>query len=79
MITARNLRDRLNAQPFKPFRLCLTDGKKFDITNHDMAWVKEGAIEIGIDLNRAGFAVHTAECAILHITRVEDIPTTKAA
>jgi hypothetical protein len=79
MITARNLRDRLNAQPFKPFRLRLSDGKSFDIINHDMAWVKEGAIEIGIELNRQGFAVHTAECAILHITRVEDIARDKAA
>jgi len=69
----------MNSAPFKPFRLCLTDGKTFDITNHDMAWVKAGAIKIGIELNREGFAVHTEECSILHITRVEDIPTPKAA
>lgn len=68
----------MKTQPFRPFRLCLTDGKTFDITNHDMAWVKEGVIEIGIELNREGFAVHTADCAILHITRIEDIPATKA-
>jgi hypothetical protein len=30
-------------------------------------------------LNREGFAVHTAECSILHITRVEDIPNGKPA
>jgi hypothetical protein len=70
---------RLNAQPFKPFRLCLSDGKSFDIINHDMAWVKEGAIEIGVELNREGFAVHTAEYSILHITRLEDVATDKAA
>ena len=79
MITARNLRDRMNAQPFKPFRLCLGDGKTFDIVNHDMAWVKEGAIEVGIELSREGFAIQIAECAILHITRLEDIPANKAA
>ena len=79
MITARALRERMNSHPFKPFRVRFSDGKSFDITNHDMAWVKEGVIEIGIELNAEGFAVHAAECSILHITRVEDIPTAQAA
>ena len=69
----------MQAQPFKPFRVCLSDGKAFNVTNHDTAWVKEGVIEIGIELNSEGFAVHTAECAILHITRIEDIPAAQAA
>jgi len=69
----------MNAQPFKPFRLCLSDGKTFDITNHDMAWVKSSSIVVGIELDARGFAEHTAECAILHITRIEDIPTAQAA
>jgi hypothetical protein len=69
----------MEAQPFKPFRICLSDGKTFEVTNHDMAWVKEGVIEIGIELNPEGFAVHTADCAILHITRIEDIPAARAA
>jgi hypothetical protein len=38
MITAIELKERMHAQPFKPFRLCLSDGKKYDINNHDMAW-----------------------------------------
>jgi hypothetical protein len=79
MINAPILRERMNAQPFKPFRLCMSDGKTFDITNHDMAWVKAGTIEVGIELNARGFAQYTAECAILHITRIEDIPTAQAA
>lgn len=69
----------MNAQPFRPFRLCLSDGKTFDITDHDMAWVKAVTIEIGIELNAAGLAVNTAECAILHITSIEDVPTEQAA
>jgi len=57
----------------------MSDGKSFNVSNQDMAWVKEGVIEVGVELNAEGFAVHTAECAILHITRLEDIPTAKAA
>jgi len=79
MITARTLRERMNAQPFKPFRVCLSDGKTFDITNHDIAFVKATTVEIGVELDAQGFAEHCAECAILHITRLEDIPAAQAA
>jgi hypothetical protein len=79
MMTARILRERMNAQPFKPFRVCLSDGKAFDIPNHDVAFVKEGMIEIGVELNTEGFAIHCVECAILHITRIEELVPAKAA
>ncbi len=79
MVTARTLRDRMNAQPFRPFRICLSDGKSFDIADHDVAFVKASTIEIGVELDAQGFADHCAECAILHITRLEDLATAKAA
>ena len=69
----------MNTQPFKPFRICLSDGKAFDITNHDRAFVKSSTVEFGTELDAQGFAEHCAECAILHITRLEDIPAAKAA
>jgi hypothetical protein len=79
MITANILRERMNAQPFQPFRICLSDGKFFDITNHDIAWVKSATVVIGVALDAKGFAENCAECSILHITRLEDIPSAKAA
>jgi hypothetical protein len=69
----------MDAQPFKHFRICLSDGKSFNITNHDIAFVKSNTIKIGIGLDAHGFAEYCAECAFIHITRVEDIPSTKAA
>lgn len=63
MINARVLKERMDAQPFKPFRVCMSDGKSFDITNYDIAFVKANTVEIGIELNARGFAEHCAECA----------------
>ncbi|HEY3854877.1 MAG TPA: hypothetical protein VGO67_10830 [Verrucomicrobiae bacterium] len=79
VINARVLKERMDAQPFKPFRICLTDGKSFNITNHDIAFVKSSTIEIGIELDAQGFAEYCAECALIHITHIEDIPAGKAA
>jgi hypothetical protein len=73
MFNAQQLKDRINSQPFKPFRLCLSDGKTFDITNHDAAFVKRNSIEIGLDADPNGLAERFVECAIIHITRLEDL------
>ena len=73
MITARQVRELLHTRPFRPFRLCLSDGSHYDITNHDMAFVGKNTVEIGLNLDADGFAEYFARCSILHITRLEDL------
>ena len=79
MITAMQLRERMNENPFRPFRLNLSDGRAYTVPNHDVALVKRNSIEIGIDLDSRSFAQKYVECAILHITSIEDIPTEQPA
>ena len=79
MITALELKERMEMRPFKPFRVCMSDGKTYDITNHDMMFVKRNAVLIGIDLDSHSIAERLVECALLHITRLEDISTAQAA
>jgi hypothetical protein len=73
VITPTQLRELLQAKPFRPFRICLSDGSHYDITNHDMAFVGKNTVEIGINLDREGFAEYFARCSILHITKLEDL------
>jgi hypothetical protein len=79
MFTALQFKERMNQTPFKPFRIHMSDGSSYDVTNHDMAFVKRHAIEVGIDLDRNSIILRSVECAILHISRVEDIATANAA
>jgi hypothetical protein len=79
MISALELKERMNAQPFKPFRICISDGKTHDITHHDIMLVKRNAVLIGIELDSNSIAERFVECALLHITRIEDISTAQAA
>jgi hypothetical protein len=74
MITAKQLRELLRAKPFKPFRVCLSDGSHYDITNHDMALVGKNTLEVGLNLDPDRFAEYFARCSILHITKLEDLP-----
>ena len=57
----------------------MTDGRAFDIPNHDAAFVKRNTVEIGTNLDANSFAEKYIECAILHITSIEDLSASKAA
>jgi len=73
------LRERMNENPFRPFRITLSDGRSFTVPNHDVALVKRNSVEIGIDLDSRSFAQKYVECAILHITSIEDVPSAQPA
>jgi hypothetical protein len=73
MFTERQIRDLINAQPFKPFRIHLSDERAFDVPDPDAAWVLHGYVEVGLDLDAEGFARRATRCAILHITGIEEL------
>jgi hypothetical protein len=56
-----------------------SDGKTFEVPNHDVALVKKNTIEVGTNLDANSWAEKYVECAILRITSIEDIPSPKAA
>jgi hypothetical protein len=59
--------------PFKPFRIHTSDGKTYDITNHDMMFIKRNGVEIALDLDANAVAERFAKIALLHITALEDL------
>ena len=79
MITARQVREYLQAKPFKAFRLFLSDGSRHEVPHPEFAWVFGSTVFIGV----AGKSTKTPEdfvkqVAILHITRIERLPAAKA-
>jgi hypothetical protein len=73
MLTAQRVRALLTAEDFKPFRLHLSDGASYDVTHHDMALVGRNSVEIGVNPDPHGIAERFVRCAIIHITRIEDL------
>lgn len=73
MIKPEQIRELLRAQPFKPFRLRLTDGTHHDIVNHDLALVEKTTVDIGIDIDADGIAERLVRCAYIHIVAIEDL------
>ncbi len=73
MITVTELRERMQENPFKPFRVHTSDGKTYDIANHDMMFIKRNGVEIALDLDANAVAERFAKVALLHITALEDL------
>jgi hypothetical protein len=75
MFNAKQLKDFMDAKPFRPFKVLMTDGNSYPVPNHDAAFVTQNKIEIGLDLNKDGIARRSVYCAILHIASVEELQT----
>ena len=73
VITAKHLRELMTAEPFKPFRVHLSDGSTYDITHHDMAIVEQNTLDIGLNRDDDGIAQRLVRCAILHVVKLEDL------
>jgi hypothetical protein len=73
MFNAEQIKKMMDASPFKPFRICMSDGKTYDITNHDAAFVTRQYFDVGIGIDPHGVAADIDRCAIIHITRIQDL------
>ena len=79
MVTAQELKALMSAQPFVPFRICMSDGKTYEVPNHDVMLVNRNTVFIGVSLDADDIAERTVICAILHIARIEHNIPAKAA
>jgi hypothetical protein len=73
MFNAPEIRGLLTAKDFRPFAIHMSDGARYEITNHDMAMVSRNAVEIGVSPDKEGIAERFVRCAIIHITRIEEL------
>jgi hypothetical protein len=73
MFNAAEIRALLTAKDFKPFAIHTSDGARYDIINHDMMLVSKNAVEIGVFPDATGIAERFVRCAILRITRIEEL------
>ena len=69
-----DIRELKDAQPFVPFRICLTDGKSYDVPHRDFVMVARTVIDIGIASSPGtGIYDQIVQVAPLHIVRIENL------
>lgn len=70
------LRDTAQTKPYQPFRIVLTDGAVYDIPHPDLLWVGKRTAYVGLT-GKPGqtFFERSVKVDLLHITRIEPIPS----
>ena len=70
-----DIREFLRRQPFRPFRLTLTDGRTYDVMHPELAMVGRSSMEVG--LARPGDPENIADriisLSLLHIMQIEPL------
>jgi hypothetical protein len=71
-----DIRELREAEPFVPFRICLTDGKSYDVPHRDFVMIARNVIDIGLARTTGeGIYDQIARISPLHIVRVENLQT----
>ena len=79
MMTPTRIKEILNRKPFRPFRVCLSDGSKHEVPHPEFAWVFGGRMFIGYPgKGTSNSDDRLTELAILHVTRVEELDSSKS-
>ena len=78
-MSAEELRDTLKEQPFRAFRIVLTDGQGYDIRHPDLLWVGKRVTQVGLTgVPGETFYERAVKVDLLHISRIEPLEIPQA-
>jgi hypothetical protein len=72
-MSVRELRHRLQKQPFEPFRVVLSSGESYEVRHPEMALLLRGGIYVAEPDAKGELPEVPAWCSYLHITAIEPI------
>jgi hypothetical protein len=75
MFSARNLKERLEARPFRPFWVCLSNGSAHEVPHPELGWVVGNRIFVATPVGEPpGGDYSVRELSVLHISRLDHAP-----
>jgi hypothetical protein len=77
MFSAEEIQSRLREQPFRPFRIVVSEGLRFDIKHPDLVLVGRRDLMIGTpDPTTPTIYDRIVRVALVHVVALEDAPVT---
>ena len=74
-MTVQTFRELLSQRPFKPFRLVMSSGERYEVRHPEMAWLTRTDILVGIDETEDGVPAQFRICSLLHVATIEPVGT----
>jgi hypothetical protein len=69
-----DIRELLDARPFVPFRICLTDGRSYDVPHRDFVMISRTVIDIGVSRQTdTSINDNILRVSPIHVVRVENL------
>ncbi|MCA8950623.1 MAG: hypothetical protein KDE27_14060 [Planctomycetes bacterium] len=73
MFRAEDIAALTQRRPFRPFRIHMADGSHVDVRHPELAMIMKDRMIVGLPSDRPGIVDDYEYCAILHITRLEEL------
>ncbi len=74
MIRTEDIEELIRKRPFEPFRICMTDGRTYDIIHPELCLPGRNKVHVGVpDPKAKRWVMRVDQCALVHITRIEPL------
>ena len=74
MIRRQDVLENLEKRPFEPFRICMTDGRTYDVGHPDLCLLARNTVYVGVpDPRLRRTVIRMDQCAYAHIVRFEPL------
>jgi hypothetical protein len=70
---AEEIRSHVRAQPFRPFRVFVSDGSSYDVHHPELIFVTHREVVIAQELGESDIPERSAYVDPVHITRIEPL------
>lgn len=74
----QDVHKKLNADPFSPFRVFLSDGRTYDVMERGHAYMLPTEFIIGLDADDSGFPRRADYVSPNHVVSVEPLPMARS-
>ena len=72
------LKEQLQRRPFEPFRVCLSNGERYDVRHPEMALLVRGGLYVAVPDASGEPPEVPVWCSLLHFAAVEPLAAGKA-
>lgn len=80
MFSPEVIKARLNEKPFRPLRIIVSEGLKYDIARPDLVWVGWNDLQVGFaSPDHPTIYDRTIRIAMSHVVGLEDLPSSAPA
>jgi hypothetical protein len=74
-MTVQTFRELLAQRPFRPFRVVMSSGKKYEVRHPELAFLTRSDLLVGVGETEDDVPAEFRICSLLHVTAIEPLST----